>query len=198
MGSSHYLYRLRFKRAQTIGRLCGLNIFSHDRKQSLNILEVGCGKGLDFIRFLDNYSNVVLFGKDRDDWHILQNNFKFILGDIESLEFPDKYFDLTISLGVLEHIQPIEKLAKTIKEINRVSKSYVVAVPSVDNILETHTASLFWQLRDHNRKPPYGPLLYFSDEAWLQFEGFNEAKTLRKYFIFPVTKSLFIYKAYPV
>ncbi len=201
VSSSFLLKKLRHKRARKIETLSGLDIFTPTHEHPFKILEVGCGTGRDFIRFFKNIDYVELYGKDLVNHNIKQDNFQFIQGDIEELEFPDKYFDLTVSIGVLEHIYPIEKLSRIIKEIDRVSKSYVMIVPSIDTILETHTRSFFWQLRDHNKKRPYSGLpssglIFFSDEAWLQFEGFHGAKVLRNYLVFPVVKNSFIYKSY--
>ena len=156
-------------------------IYGGFSNKKLKILEVGCGSGKDFISFYDQNDQIEFTGVDLDDYGINQKNFKFLKLDAESLPFKDKEFDLVISLGLLEHIVPIEKLSKIIKEIDRVGKSYVMVVPAVNTILEPHTKGIFWQLKDHNKKKKYkhAPLNYFSDDVWPNFEGFAGAKVKR-------------------
>lgn len=118
-----------------------------------------------------------------------------VVGDAAHIPFPDSFFEMAVSIGVLEHIMPIEKLARVAQEINRVSKSYVVVVPSVSSIIEPHFASLFWHLRDRKKKPRYpGTLIYMNDEAWLAFGGFKNAKSCRLWHIPPIIANLAIYK----
>lgn len=173
--------KLRYNRLKLIDELCNHRILTGNEK--IRILEIGCGNGVDLIKFLNNRDNIELYGIDIDDTGLKQDNFKLIVQDAETIDFPDKFFDFVISLGVLEHIQPIEKLSRVAKEINRVGKNYVINVPAISSIIETHTDTFLWHLRDPNKKKPYsGRLNFFNDEVWLQFEGFNGAKTLRKNF----------------
>jgi ubiquinone/menaquinone biosynthesis C-methylase UbiE len=158
------------------------------------ILEVGCANGKDFVQLCADNHNIQITGIDVDDYGLRQSNFSMLVGDAEAIDFPDCHFDLTVSFGVLEHIQPIEKLAKVIREIDRVSKKYVIVVPSVSTLIEPHSASILWQLRSKEKKKPYSRLNYFSDEAWLQFEGFKMAKTTRFFHLPPLVSNLIIYK----
>lgn len=158
------------------------------------VLELGCADGKDFIRFCADNQEIEITGIDIVDYGFRQSNFSMIVSDAEMIDFPDNHFDLTVSFGVLEHIQPMEKLAKVIREINRVSKKYVIVVPAVSTLIEPHSASLLWQLRQNGKKKNYNRLNYFSDEAWLQFEGFKEAKSKRFYHFPPVISNLLIYK----
>ena len=103
------------------------------------VLEVGCHTGRDFLKYLTDRSDVKLHGLDIKDYGFRAQNFEMIIGDAENIDFPDKYFDLAVSFGVFEHIQPMEKLSTAIKEIDRVSKNYVVMVPAINSLLEPHT-----------------------------------------------------------
>lgn len=161
---------------------------------TIKLLDVGCSNGKDLLGFLLNNEKFDLYGIDINDYKIDATNFKFVKGDAESIDFPDKYFDITISMGVLEHIQPVEKLCKVISEINRVSKSYYVMIPSIGTLFEPHVGSIMWQIKDHNKKKKHSSLNYYSDEAWLQFSGFKNAVTRRKYYIPLVKQDLWIYK----
>lgn len=166
------------------------------KEQKLKILEIGCANGKDFITFYKDYKNIEFIGVDVDDYGLKQENFKFMHLDAENLPFKDKEFDLVISLGVLEHIVPVEKLAKVVREIDRVGKSYINVIPAVNTILEPHTKSFFWQLRSDNKKKKYkhAPLNYYSDDAWLSFEGFLSAKTKRFWHIPMLVSDTIVYK----
>ena len=88
----------------------------------------------------------------------------------------------------------MEKLARAIAEIARVSKTYCVIVPSIGTFLEPHAAEMFWHLRDHNKKTKRENLNYFSDEAWMKFEGFHEASVHSFWYLPALIKNLAIYK----
>jgi len=186
-----YLKRRRFDFADS---LLGGKLTRTDAP--LKVLEIGVDYGVDFMSMATENSALELYGMDLSP---RQGNldYEHIQGDAEQLEFPDKYFDVIVSVGVLEHIQPIEKLSTAISEINRASKSYCNIVPAVSTLFEPHMASFGWQLRDRNKKSPHsqGSLNYFSDEAWMQFEGFSDANTQRfTYMPVPFVKQLFIYR----
>jgi SAM-dependent methyltransferase len=156
------------------------------------VLEVGCANGQDFVRFLaDSPARIV--GVDVEPYEIDQANFTFVRADAEHLEFPDGHFDVAVSIGVFEHIQPIEKLCRAAAEIRRVSRAFCVIVPSVGTLLEPHAAELFWHLRDHNKKTKRANLNYFSDEAWLKFGAFEGAEVRRFWYLPMLIQCLAIY-----
>ncbi len=179
------------RRLKVISSLINVDLLNNNFAYN-RILEVGCGTGNDFIQFI-NDDNISIIGIDIRDYGLKKRNFKMIVGDAESIIYPDKYFDLTLSCGVLEHIGPVEKLSRIIKEIKRVSKRYIVVVPAISSIIEPHTSSIIWQLRSKLKKS-YKSLYYYSDEAWLQFEGFRDAKLKRFYHLPPLITNLLIYK----
>jgi SAM-dependent methyltransferase len=153
------------------------------------VLEVGCGRGIDFAQFALGKYNIT--GVDIADVERVCD-FPFHQLDARSLAWPDEAFDAVVSIGVLEHIQPIDRLCLVTSEIRRVGKSFCVVVPSSGTWLEPHTRSLWWQNRDRNRKPRCEyDLNYFSDEAWVQFPGFEGAKTQR-YWHAPGVQNLMI------
>jgi ubiquinone/menaquinone biosynthesis C-methylase UbiE len=159
------------------------------------ILELGCGLGLDFIQFLPRAKEFSIYGLDLVDKGISAKNFNMIVGDAENIKFPDDYFDFLISIGVLEHIQPFEKLANVVTEIKRVSKSYCIIVPSIITLLEPHTQIVRWQLRDYQKKKQRNRKLnYFSDSNWLAFNGFKDANIKRFSYIPLFINNLIIYK----
>ena len=185
--------RFKQRRLKFVDKLTGGKISAINDDGKKKILDVGCANGKDFMQFLTNRKDLELFGIDIEDLGFRSDNFKMIVQDAEHLDFPDNYFDITVSMGVLEHVQPIEKLSKVIKEIDRVSKSYFVMVPAISTLLEPHTGEFFWQLKDRNKKNHHPSLNYYSDDAWMQFEGFLEARTTRFSYLPLLKKDLWIY-----
>ncbi len=154
------------------------------------ILEIGCGSGRDFVKAMAG-SKAHIYGIDPFDAGIVQPNFTFIKGDIVQIPYADKFFDVTLSFGVLEHIEPFEKLSLGIKEMARVSKRYCMIVPCIATRLEPHHWEYRWQLKSPNDRQLH--LNYLSDAAWLQFYGFNNAKTVRFNYLPGLITSLMIY-----
>lgn len=155
------------------------------------ILDVGCHTGKDFLAILQRDPRYELHGVDLLP-QALPESVTFTQADAAELPFEDGAFDLVVSVGVLEHIEPIDKLCLAAREIRRVGRAFVVGVPSIATLIEPHTGSLLWQLRDANRKAPYSRLHYLNDEAWLQLEGFRGARTVRRDYLPLLKQDLFI------
>jgi ubiquinone/menaquinone biosynthesis C-methylase UbiE len=186
--------RLSKRRLHLIDRLLDGQLLEPNR-QPKRILEIGCHIGKDLVTFLKDREDLEIVGLDLQDFGLREDNFKMIIGNGNRLPFPDSYFDITTSIGVLEHIEPIESLSQVIAEIDRVSKSYVIVIPSIITIMEPHINRFYWQLKDRNKKPEYpAPLLYMSDESWFAFKGFEGAKGHRFWHLPPIINNLIIYK----
>lgn len=94
------------------------------------VLEVGCGQGIDaseIIRYCDRYVGIDLSENSIKTAHRELNNlceinksFLFVKNDAENLSFPDNTFDLVYSIGVLHHTVNFES---AVEEIDRVLKS---------------------------------------------------------------------------
>lgn len=187
--------RLKHRRVKIIQECAGFNLnqLKNDGTKCL-ICEIGCGSGKDFIRFLSESPNKI-WGVDPIDCSIEQKNFSYIQADAITLPFGDRFFDVVVSIGVLEHVEPIEHLCAVISEIVRVSKNYVIIVPSINTILEPHTQIFRWQLKSVKK---LDALNYFSDMSWLKFAGFSGAKT-RRFDYFPgLITNLVIYGSNPI
>lgn len=95
------------------------------------ILEVGCGRGHNLVA-LSKIGNFELIGLEPSSYAI--KKAKEIIGPISILEgdcfeipFPDSYFDLVFTCGVLIHVA-IQDLPAAIDEIYRVTKKYILAI----------------------------------------------------------------------
>ena len=129
------------RRISIIEKQLKINLIKYDNTTFQNILEVGCGKGKDLINFIKSNS-VKITGIDIKDRGLRKDNFNLIISDAQSISFEDNYFDCTVSIGVIEHITPIDKLNGMINEINRVSRNYIIIVPSISTFIEPHTGSI--------------------------------------------------------
>lgn len=96
------------------------------------ILEIGCNTGANLIRINEVYPKINLVGVDISDRCInkareyMPNAF-FKVCDYHVLPFPDEYVDLILADAVLMYSNP-ERIEQAMKEIDRVSKKYVIIV----------------------------------------------------------------------
>ena len=86
-------------------------LFDLDKKNKLNILEIGCGSGAFAGALARWYPNAEITAIDRDSEFIRfaqehENGVSFIEADITALPFADESFDVVISNTVCEHIEP--------------------------------------------------------------------------------------------
>lgn len=188
-----YSVYVKKKRVRFINDVMSGRLFDQAWLDGKNILEIGSAHGSDFIQFF-KHPNLKITAVDIIDYDIKQDNVTFLKADAEKLPFDDKHFDFCVSFGVLEHIQPIEKLCNVISEIDRVSKSYAMIVPCISTFFEPHTADFLWQLRSSGNKRVYSRLNYYSDEAWMQFQGFDGASVKRYSYIPFLIRNTLIYK----
>jgi ubiquinone/menaquinone biosynthesis C-methylase UbiE len=117
--------------------------------REMRVLDIGCGlDGNSLESEIPDTCEVV--GVDLHDparIRIRQNNFQYIQRDAEDLSiFPDLYFDLAVSVGMMEHICDPEKLRRIASEMIRVSKQSVVVVPWRFAWFEPHFKLPFFQL----------------------------------------------------
>jgi SAM-dependent methyltransferase len=103
------------------------NEFISDRVEGKNVLEVGCGRGSMSAYFADNGYNCSLLDSSRAAIKTARKIFNqinlkadFFTGDATKLPFNDSVFDITFSIGLLEHFEDIKT---PIREQVRVLKS---------------------------------------------------------------------------
>jgi SAM-dependent methyltransferase len=124
---------LRRRRYQRVAREVGL-------RPTDRILELGCGAGHRSIAAWNRHNEIV--GVDRLDpaqITVAQPNFVYQQGDASDLAmFGDRSFDVVVSIGMLEHIGPSERLALVIHEARRVASRYAFVVPHRYAFIEPH------------------------------------------------------------
>lgn len=97
------------------------------------IADIGCGEGFISSMLWHNFADIQLFALDYDAQAIAKakqnapKEIHFLQGDIYSLPFADKSFDVVFCLEVLEHLQMPEK---ALAELCRVTdKTLILSVP---------------------------------------------------------------------
>ena len=163
----------------------------------VKVLEVGCSTGKDMIQFLSSDPRFEIWGAD-----IFPNSLEgahFVQADAANLPFSDKSFDLVISVGLLEHIEPVEKLCRVIKEMDRIGKHLISVVPSISTLVEPHCGQILFpvrfqkQLCSNQQKSPLH-LNFFSEHTWTKFHGFHDCCIKRIWYLPPLVKNTAIYK----
>lgn len=124
------------------------------------ILDLGCGDGF-FLSTLDDMRNE-LTGLDYSARALsfartftAGRRITFVEGTLDALPFPDRSFDVVISIAVLEHVQP-NKLTIDVREMHRVLKDGGV---------------LILALPTHNLSKPKKHFQHFSPEEFEKIVG---------------------------
>jgi len=98
------------------------------KNNEINILDWGCGRGMDVLWFCENGYNC--FGVDIDENPInnglvlfrkkgYNNNALSLLSPNGRADFPDNFFHITISDQVFEHVKDIHSVANEIKRLTK-------------------------------------------------------------------------------
>lgn len=94
---------------------------------AIQVLEAGCRDGFITLKLAERYKSITAL--DLNMPQINHPHVRCMQGDITSLSFPDKSFDLVICTEVLEHIPPVA-LNKACSELSRVCRRYLlIGVP---------------------------------------------------------------------
>jgi SAM-dependent methyltransferase len=132
---------LRRKRYERIAGLVGLE--PTDR-----ILDVGCGPGGRSIAAFNSENEIVgvdLF--DEGELQVEYSNFVYLRRDAcDLVGIDDGAFDVAISLGMLEHIRPRERLVTAVRETQRVARRYCFVVPHRYAFIEPHFYMPFFSI----------------------------------------------------
>ena len=139
------------------------------------ILDIGCGKGFMLHDFKQAIPEITVRGIDISKYAInnsLLSVRKYLkIGNAKKLNFPDNYFDLTISITTLHNLN-LNDFKKSITEIQRVSKKSFITVDSYRNEEEKKRMDA-WNLT---------ALTYMHRKDWIQL--FKEINYTGDYFWF--------------
>jgi ubiquinone/menaquinone biosynthesis C-methylase UbiE len=135
VGSKEFFQELeayRFEKLDYLPRVVDFAAYRANR-----LLEVGCGVGLDLVRFAGNGANVTGIDLAEVSIELARKNFAFhgatgdlLVMDGEHLEFDDESFDVVYAHGVLQYTADIRRM---IDEIQRVLKRGGQAILMVYN-----------------------------------------------------------------
>ena len=131
---------------------------------------------------LDEFSKVLkkskLYGLDISNYAISNSNSKInknlCIGNATSLPYPDKFFDLVISINSLHNILNIKELKKAFKEINRVAKKNIfISLGAYDNktekkILDNWAVVSTTYMSTKNWKKFFNLVNYKGDYTWFK------------------------------
>jgi protein-L-isoaspartate(D-aspartate) O-methyltransferase len=161
-------------------RIVAQNLAKHyGLKSGSRILDVGCGKGFLLYEFTQVVPGVEVQGIDISSY-ALENSKEEVrpflqVANATELPFPDRSFDLVISLNTLHNLA-CHELDKAIREIERVGRrdKYIV-VESWRNEAEKVNL-LYWQLTCQSFHDPAGWEWWFrhcgytGDHSFIYFE----------------------------
>jgi len=143
------------------------------------ILDVGCGKGFLLYDFTQVVPGVEVWGIDVSEYAIRnvkeEVKERVQIGNADSLPFPDKFFDLVISINTLHNLYCYE-LDKALREIERVGAgNKYLCVESYRNE-EEKANLLYWQVTCEAFNTPqewdwwFRQTGYTGDHSFIYFE----------------------------
>lgn len=129
------------------------------KKEGMNgkVLEVGSGTGIVCSKLanegydvygIDVNKNILELAKKLEKEYFGENKVKYMQMSMFELDFPDKYFDLCYSVGVLEHFKD-EEIINTIQQQLKISKKVIIVIPTkwFDDDETLHGDDRFLELR---------------------------------------------------
>lgn len=135
IGTPDFFRELEDYRYEKLAYLPGLVNF--DAYAAQNVLEIGCGVGLDLLRFARAGAHVVGIDLSPVAIELARTNFRshgfqseLAVMNGEALEFPENHFDLVYAHGVLQYTADISAM---LSEIRRVLKPGGCAILMVYN-----------------------------------------------------------------
>jgi SAM-dependent methyltransferase len=142
------------------------------------ILDVGCGKGYLLYDFTLAVPGVEVFGLDISAYAIRnakqEVQGRLQVGSATSLPWPDKSFDLAISIQTLHNLHCYD-LDKALRELERVGKNRYLCVESYRNEVEKANL-LYWQVTCEAFNTPeewawwFRQTGYTGDHSFIYFE----------------------------
>ena len=157
--------RLCYKRYNNLGSPRSTDAFIEDHKwlfervdgNSKNLLDVGCGNRflLDHIAQNTALSKLELFGLDISESPTLGTNIHYACGEIKSLPFKGKSFDIVTCFFVLEHIKNLNQAIKELKKSPVINYFSLCLVNGIINIHLIYMSIFFTPRRIFNPLLPW-------------------------------------------
>ena len=152
-----------------------------------SVLDVGCGQGLNTVKFAEDWPNAKIVGVDLSDIGIeyaerhygaSNENVSFICGDVSNMLDDNEKFDLVCAFELLEHIEDWEKVATV---MTKISNRYIMVSVPIGRMRE------YEKEHGHFRNYQKGEL-----ESFFEEKGFRTLKTYYAGFPFwsPITRNL--------
>jgi ubiquinone/menaquinone biosynthesis C-methylase UbiE len=133
------------------------------------ILDVGCAKGFMLQDFLQLMPGAKLAGIDISEYaieHSLETVKPLLrIGDARALPFPDKSFDLVISINTVHNL-PYEGCKASLREIQRVSAQHSFIMVDAYRTAEQRQALLSWVLTAETMLSVDGWLRLFKEAGY--------------------------------
>ena len=119
------------------------------KKQNMKVIDIGCGdSSRSFAVYVPTdweITGVDILSVERVQYQ--HPNFTYLQQDAQDLrQFNDHYFDLAVSIGMMEHITEELKFKRIVSEIRRVAKQYIVVVPYRYCWIEPHYGIPFFPI----------------------------------------------------
>lgn len=134
------------------------------------VLDVGCGDGKVTEALIQALGRPII-GLDFSEEALSRCSFETIQGDASNLPFPDRDFDLVLSIDMLEHL-PADLEERAWQQLFRVAaKAVLVAVPFRENLLDAtahcHHCGYEYHVNWHMRAYDFGNLLAKAPPGWV-------------------------------
>ena len=143
-GYGGYSYHPRFWQA-TVRRIRDY----YQLPEDASVLDVGCAKGFMLHDFKQLMPNLTIAGIDISQYaydHAIEDVKPFIrVGNAKELPYPDKSFDLVISINTVHNLS-FEECKQALCEIQRVSCSHAFITVDAWRNEEEHQRMLMWNL----------------------------------------------------
>jgi hypothetical protein len=152
---------LRQMTACTVAALDGSRLLEVGAHCGVNLWAIGQKRPFEWLVGVDISAHVVERGQRLLDANLSVPHALHLAGG-EDLPFPDHSFDIVLSAGTLVCIGP-ERIERTLREMLRVARRYIVLVEPIDESEETASAA--------GREDPYPNTTYWIRNYRLMIES---------------------------
>jgi SAM-dependent methyltransferase len=173
------------------------------KKEKIKILDWGCGRGREVIRF--NMDGLIVFGTDIDDEPIqnglvlarelgLRDDLLQTLRDGCKTSFEDNYFDLIYSNQVFEHVKDIKQVAAELRRILKKGGECYHVFPAFLYPNEGHLHMPFVHWIPKNILRYFVIYIYVSlnrEPFWAELDGMDRKGRAEVYYKYSIEKTYY-------